>query len=293
MARFFRFLSFLAVLALGVGWWLTAPDRVDPDVFATLQGDKDRGAQVFCAGGCASCHSAPDAAAQDAPILVGGRAFVSDFGTFYAPNISPGPQGLDGWSLVNLADALTRGVSPSGRHYYPAFPYTAYRNIRPQDLADLYAFLQTLPVSDAESRRHDVGFPFNIRRGLGLWKLLFFTRDWALEASDNERGRYLVEALGHCTECHTPRNLLGALRRDQWLAGAPHPAGKGKIPNITPGRLDWTEADIVFFLQTGLKPDFDSAGGEMAMVVKNLAKLPEDDLAAIAAYLKAVPAIGN
>ena len=102
------------------------------------------------------------------------------------------------------------------------------------------------------------------------------------------RGRYIAEALAHCGECHTPRNPIGSLKRGEWLSGAPNPSGKGTIPNITPGDLDWTEAEIVEYLTTGFTPDFDSVGGLMAHVVENMARLPESDRQAVAAYLKQV-----
>jgi mono/diheme cytochrome c family protein len=164
----------------------------------------------------------------------------------------------------------------------------------PQDVADLHAFLATLPASDTANLPHEVGFPFSVRRLLGGWKFLFFRDDWVLaEAEDPTlaRGRYLAEALGHCAECHTPRNALGGLDRARWLAGAPSPDGKGTIPNITPAKLDWTDRDIAAYLKTGFTPDFDSAGGEMAEVVQNMSHLPDEDIAAIVAYLKADPAV--
>lgn len=227
-------------------------------------------------------------------MLAGGYSFASDFGTFYAPNISPGPKGIGGWSLTEFTRAVTLGVSPQGKHYYPAFPYTSYVHMTHADVADLFAYMQQLPVSDMESRPHDVGFPFNIRRGLGLWKQLNMSDAYVLTGPRSEpveRGRYLVEALAHCGECHTPRDAIGGVDRSAWLSGAPNPSGKGRIPNITPGALDWSEADLVYYFESGLTPDYDSVGGSMAPVVTNLAKLPASDRAAIAAYLKAVPAI--
>jgi mono/diheme cytochrome c family protein len=185
------------------------------------------------------------------------------------------------------------GTSPEGSHYFPAFPYTTYARAELQDIADLQAFLLTLPPDATPSQVHEVGFPFSIRRALGGWKLMFFKRGWVLTGDltpQVERGRYLVEALGHCGECHTPRNALGGLERARWLGGAPNPSGDGRIPNITSGRLTWSESDIAGYLKTGFTPEFDSAGGEMAEVVKNVSHLPDEDLAAIAAYLKAVPA---
>ena len=137
--------------------------------------------------------------------------------------------------------------------------------------------------------------PFNVRRGLGLWKRLFFDDAWVMteaEGQDLTRGRYLVEALAHCGECHTPRNALGALDRSAWLTGAPNPNGDGTIPGLTPDKLDWSATDIAYYLETGFTPDFDSVGGHMVEVVENFGQLSEADRTAVAAYLKALPAGG-
>ena len=144
------------------------------------------------------------------------------------------------------------------------------------------------------SQPHRVGFPFNIRLSLGGWKLLYLRHDWVLGGTltpAEDRGRYLVEGLSHCGECHTPRTALGGMDRSRWLAGGPIPAAKGNFPNITPGKLTWSQKDIVEYLTTGFTPAFDSAGGHMALVVENMAKLPATDREAIAAYLKLVPAV--
>lgn len=248
---------------------------------------------VFAAGGCASCHAAPEASGEDKLVLAGGLPFASDFGTFYAPNISSDPEhGIGAWDLDQFARAVTKGVSPQGQHYYPAFPYTAYTHMVPQDVVSLYAYFETLPAASTPSKPHDVGFPFNIRRGLGLWKQLYAADDYVLAGEHSDavtRGRYLVEGLAHCAECHTPRNVVGGLNRSAWMTGAPNPSGKGTIPAITPDKLDWSEADLVEYFTSGFTPDYDSAGGKMAEVVTNLSKLPEADRAAIAAYLKALP----
>ena len=294
MKNLIKGLALLAIAGLAVFWFVTMPRDLPDDTFAGLTGDVTRGEQVFWAGGCASCHAAPGAEGDARLVLAGGRAFHSDFGTFHAPNISPSDAGIAGWSIQDLGNAMMRGVSPAGAHYYPAFPFTSYVKADPQDIVDLHAYLQTLPASDTADVPHDVGFPFNIRRLLGGWKFLFFREDWTLEPATDPtliRGRYLVEALGHCAECHTPRNALGGLDRARWLGGAPSPDGKGTIPNITPGKLDWSAADIAAYLKTGFTPDFDSAGGEMAEVVQNMSHLSDDDRAAIAAYLKTVPPV--
>ncbi|CUH76925.1 c-type cytochrome [Tropicibacter naphthalenivorans] len=287
-----KFLVPAAVVAAGVGLWLTAPTRVDPDRYAGLTGDAAAGEKVFTAAGCASCHHAPTG--EDKLVLTGGQPFASDFGTFYAPNISPSDQGLAGWDLVDFANAVTRGVSPEGQHYYPAFPYTAYAKMQTQDVADLFAYMQTLPASDTPSQAHDVGFPFNIRRSLGGWKLLFFTGDYVLPASPEaggERGRYLVEALAHCAECHTPRNALGGLDTTRWMGGAPNPSGQGTIPALTPDKLTWSAEDVAYYLESGFTPDYDSVGGHMAEVVDKFSKLSAEDRMAVAQYVKALPAL--
>lgn len=289
-----RLVALLAVIGGGVFWFVTRAQPLPEDTFAGLTGDAARGERVFWAGGCASCHAAPGAEGEDRMVLSGGLPFATDFGTFHAPNISPSPQGIEGWSVADLGNAMMAGVSPGGAHYFPAFPYTSYAKAEPQDIADLHAFMATLPASDVASLPHEVGFPFNIRRLMGGWKFLFFDKDYAVagDLSETEaRGRYLAEALGHCAECHTPRNAVGGLDRDRWLAGAPNPSGEGRIPNITPGGLDWSEVDIAAYLKTGFTPEFDVAGGEMTDVIANMSQLPDEDLAAIAAYLKAVPAL--
>ncbi len=161
---------------------------------------------------------------------------------------------------------------------------------------DLIAHLRTLPASDRPSEAHDLAFPFNQRITLGPWKALFVSSEWVMPDAltpELERGRYLVESLGHCVECHTPRNALGGLQVTQWMSGAPNPSGEGRIPNITNGALRWSEGEIAEYLKSGFTPDFDTAGGTMAAVVRNTAKLSDADRAAIATYLKAIPAIAN
>ncbi|SFB01508.1 Cytochrome c, mono-and diheme variants [Poseidonocella pacifica] len=281
----------LAVLAGGIGWWITRPVPVPPEAVADVTGDASHGEEVFWAAGCASCHMAPDAKGEAQLVLSGGQRFETPFGTFVAPNISPSPAGIGGWTLEDFASAVTRGVSPSGQHYYPAFPYASYTHMRLQDVADLKAFFETLPPSDTESQPHEVPFPFSIRASIGAWKLLNLRKDWVMTDAGGEeiaRGRYLVEALAHCGECHTPRDALGGLDRSAWLEGAPNPSGEGRIPGITPAQLDWSQSDIAYYLETGFTPDFDSAGGHMAHVVANFARLPASDRNAVAAYLKAL-----
>jgi mono/diheme cytochrome c family protein len=293
--KLFRWIVALALLGAVAAWVLSAPRPLPDDMLAGLTPDPANGELVFHAGGCASCHAAEKAEGAEKLVLKGGRAFASPFGTFYAPNISADAQtGIGGWSAMDLANAMLRGVSPDGAHYYPAFPYTSYIRATAQDVVDLHAYMATLSADATPSRAHDVGFPFNIRRSLGLWKWLYLREDWVVSAelsAVEQRGRYLSEALGHCGECHTPRGPLGGLSDGQWLAGAPNPSGSGRIPNITPGALDWSERDIAAYLETGFTPEYDSAGGHMVAVIENFAQLPAEDRAAVAAYLKRVAPI--
>ncbi|MFQ6774819.1 cytochrome c [Cereibacter sphaeroides] len=285
----------LVLIAGAAGLWLTRPVKSDPELFAGLTGEASRGERIFWAGGCASCHAAPDASGEARLVLSGGERLTTDFGTFVVPNISPDPDhGIGGWTVADLDSALRHGTSPGGSHYYPSFPYTSYAHAEPQDVADLKAFLDTLPPSDRADEPHDLAFPFNQRIILGGWKLLAGGPSWIVEGDltpEEERGRYLVEGLGHCGECHTPRNGLGLRDESRWLAGGPNPEGRGTIPNITPAKLDWSEGDIAEYLSSGFTPDYDSAGGQMADVVRNTSQLPDEDRRAIAAYLKRVPAV--
>jgi len=292
----------LAAAGAAALWFASAPDRLDPAVIAAAPaGDATRGEHVFWAAGCASCHAAPGATGAARLRLAGGVALDTPFGRFVAPNVSPHPgDGIGGWSFGDFANALMRGVAPDGRHLYPAFPYTSYARMTIADVADLYAFMRTLPPVEGRAAGHEIGFPYNVRRGLGLWKWLYLTPAPAVTLPEPSpevaRGQYLVEALGHCGECHTPRNFLGGPDRTRWLAGAPAAAGPGRVPGITPGAAQvggWSEDEIAEYLSSGFTPDFDSAGGAMAEVVLNTAELPDADRNAIAAYLKAVPPVAD
>jgi mono/diheme cytochrome c family protein len=297
-----RLLGWLAgLLAVGVLAFFaaTTPRALPAAALAALpEGDATRGETWFWAGGCASCHAAEHAEGDDRLRLGGGRVLTTKFGDFVTPNISTDPEdGIGDWTVADFANAMLRGVSPEGRHYYPAFPYPSFARMRPADIADLWAYLHTLPAVDGTPPDHDLKFPFSIRRGLGLWKRAFLRAGpvVALDTADPQvaRGQYLVEGAGHCGECHTPRNFAGAPDYDRWLAGAPAPMGPGRVPNITGGAGgigDWSAEDIAYFLESGFKPDFDTVGGSMVEVQENLAMLAAGDRDAIAAYLKAVPA---
>jgi mono/diheme cytochrome c family protein len=290
----------LAGAAAAAGWVLSAPQRLDEATLAAMgPGDAARGERIFWAGGCTSCHAKPGSEGDARLQLVGGVELKTPFGVFVAPNISQDPtDGIGGWTSADLANAMLKGVSPDGSHFYPAFPYASYARMKPSDVGDLYAYLKTLPAVAGKAAAHQLGFPFNIRRGLGLWKLLYLSDQPVVAfpegTPDNVlAGRYLVEGPGHCGECHTPRDLAGGPKTGEWLAGAVAAEGQGKVPNITGGEGGigaWSEDEIAYFLETGFTPDFDSVGGSMTEVQKNMAKLTPEDRTAIAAYLKAIPA---
>lgn len=291
MRKLLARLSVLGVIIAAAGLWLTRPVYVDVAKFNALTGSAERGETILIAAGCVSCHRAPRNESDIS--LAGGQQFETPFGTFVAPNISATAEtGLAGWSLSDFASAVTYGSAPDGAHYFPAFPYASYSKMKSQDVADLWAYMSSLPAEERTNEPHDIAFPFNIRLSVGGWKMLFFSDDWIAKADapELERGRYLVEALGHCAECHTPRNVLGGLNTDEWMQGAPNPSGKGRIPGIAPNVLDWSAGDIAYYLETGFTPDFDSAGGEMTEVIRNTSRLTPEDRNAIAAYLKALDA---
>lgn len=285
----------VAIAAAGLYWWLSAPVVAAANAIPARAPDLANGEVMFNAGGCASCHAVPNQ--PDRLRLGGGVAIKSPFGTFYAPNISPDPNdGIGKWTDADFVNAVMRGVSPSGQHYFPAFPYTSYQHARREDVLDLFAYLKTLPAVAGKVRDHEVSFPFDIRRNIGIWKFLFmdgkpFVADGSKSPQWN-RGAYLVNSFGHCAECHSPRNALGGIIASQRFAGGPNPEGEGWVPNITQKRLgEWSAKDLAYFLKTGELPDGDSVGGAMTRVIKNTSQLPDENLAAMAEYLKSLPPV--
>jgi mono/diheme cytochrome c family protein len=291
------------VVGLAAFWFLTLPAVVPASALPAYTPNLDNGRTMFNIGGCASCHAVPgkDPGMADRTRLGGGLALKSSFGTFYVPNISPDPKnGIGNWSEANFVTALWKGTSPLGTNLYPALPYTSYQHMQLDDLRDLFAYLKTLPPVSGKVRRHDLAFPFNERRLVGGWKLLFlhggpFEPDPSKSAQYN-RGAYLVNGPGHCAECHSPRDALGGIIDSERFAGGPAADGSGWVPNITPVGLQhgdevWSEKDIASFLADGMTPDGDFAGGAMAEVIRNTSLISGEDRAAIAAYIASLPPI--
>jgi mono/diheme cytochrome c family protein len=286
----------IAVLAVGilvaaVLVWLLVPFPVTPPT-VDVAGDAERGAYVLRMGGCASCHTD---SANEGAFLAGGRSLETPFGTFYTSNLTPDREtGIGGWSTGAFVQAMTKGVSPEGHDYYPAFPYTSYANMTLQDLADLKAYLDTVePVANRVSP-HALDFPYSLRPLLKPWKAMFFRANGIEpDSSQSEswnRGAYLVQGPTHCGECHTPRNRLGARDESRLLAGNRDGPDRKPVPNITPHRDDgiggWSPTDVSFALQTGILPDGDVLGGAMSEVVRDsTGHLSAEDRTAIAEYL--------
>ncbi len=287
-------IALVVVLLVAVAAWLLVPWRgAAPEIAAT--GDPARGEYVLRLGGCVACHTDEKNGGQ---FLAGGRALATPFGTFYTPNITPdAATGIGGWSTGAFVRAVAAGISPAGHPYYPAFPYPSYARMSEQDLVDLKAYLDGVAPVANQVRDHELAFPFGFRALLDGWRLLFledggFQPDPAQPASWN-RGAYIVNGPGHCGECHTPRNTLGAPEQGRFLAGTRDgPDGK-PVPNVTPhedGIGGWSKGDVAFALQTGLLPDGDALGGAMAEVVDDATgHLTADDRNAIADYLLSLP----
>jgi len=284
-----------AVVALAAFWFLTIPETVPASALGPHTPDLANGKAMFIAGGCVSCHAVPKQ--EDKTRLGGGLALGSPFGTFYVPNISPDKtDGIGGWSEAQFITAMVKGTSPAGEHLFPAFPYSSYQHMSFDDLRDLFAYLKTLPPVSGKVRDHAVPFPFNVRRLVGGWKLLFLDgQPFKPEPSQSpqwNRGAYLVNGAGHCAECHSPRNFLGAIIPDKRFAGGPAPDGQGGVPNITQQKLkEWSVKDIVDTLTTGMTPDSDFVGGAMVEVVRSTSQLSAEDREAIATYIKSLPPV--
>jgi mono/diheme cytochrome c family protein len=259
---------------------------------ALAQGDAKRGEYLAKAGGCVGCHTEDK---EGATPFAGGRALKTPFGTFYGPNITPDKKaGVGAWTEGDFLRALRLGDRPDGSNYFPAFPYPSFTKITDGDARDLWAYLRTLPPSATPSKQHELWFFFGWRWVVSIWKWLYFTPGafTAIPGVSDvvNRGAYLVQALGHCGECHTPRNFLGGPKSDRILAGGKGPDGKS-VANLTPTNLKkQSDKEIKDFLVTGLTAEGDVPAEAMGEVIKNTtSRLTSPDLDAIIAYLRTLP----
>ena len=280
----------ILVLLAGFGFFLClAAGRANAQATA----DVVRGGYVFTAAGCLGCHTQPDGGER----LAGGRALQTPFGTFYSPNITTdAAQGIGKWGFEQFLAALRHGRGPDGNRLYPAFPYGSYAYMSDRDAEDLWAYLRAQPASTRQNRPHEIRFPFSIRPLLAIWQWLYLNqRPLTVPARSDlwQRGRYLVDVLGHCGECHTPRNWLGGPRFDAYLSGTPLGPEGLKVPGISrrAGQLtEWGEEDIADYLEHGITPSGDAAGAGMSEVIREVtSKLTPADRRAIAAYVADLP----
>jgi mono/diheme cytochrome c family protein len=256
---------------------------------ALAQGDAKRGEYLAKAGGCIGCHTEDR---KDAVPFAGGRALKSPFGTFYGPNITPHPEaGIGRWTEADFVRAIRLGERPDGKNYFPAFPYPSFTKIVDRDLRDLWAYLRTLAPSPRANQEHEMRFPFGWRFLVTFWKWFFFTPGPFANLPGltdiANRGAYLVQALGHCGECHTPRNFLGGPKTSRFLAGGKGPDSKD-VANLTPTLLKkWSDKELEDLLTTGIDPEGDVVAETMGEVVRNtLSQLAPADLSALIAYLR-------
>ncbi len=259
----------------------------------------ERGAYLIRAAGCIACHTDEK---NDGVPLAGGRALATPFGTFHSPNITPDTEtGIGDWTDDQFITALREGKSPDGHLYYPVFPYPSYTGIRDEDMLAIKAYLFAQEPVRQQNKAHEAAFPLGWRFLLTGWQMLNFEPGALADDPDQSmewnRGRYLVDALAHCGECHTPRGMTGGVNDAHYLSGTAEGPDGEEVPNITPhdtGISDWSEGDIKTLLKSGLKPNFDDVQGSMAEAIRDgLAFLTEEDLNAIAVYLKSVPPIEN
>lgn len=265
-----------------------------PRALADTSADQiTRGKAVLQASGGCTCHTDVE---NDGPPLAGGRPMQTPFGVFFSTNITPDSEtGIGKWSDADFLRAMREGRAPDGSAYFPTFPYTSFTGMTDADVLDLKAYLFSLAPVRRENRPHDAWPPFGWRISAWAWQWMFFEPkrfepDPAKSTSWN-RGAYLSNAVAHCGECHTPRNLAGALDRSQWLRGSRDGPEGELAPNITAdpedGIGDWTDPDLIWFLQTALLPDGDDVQGLMREVIEEgYTHMPESDLQAIADYLR-------
>lgn len=262
----------------------SAPQSTGDAMFNVVE----KGRYLSVLGDCAACHTAPGGQP-----FAGGLTITTPFGNIVTPNITPDREtGIGKYTAEDFQRAMSEGTGRGGYHLYGAMPFTAYTKVTPQDNAAIFAYLQTLQPVNNKVEANQLPFPFNQRWSLSVWNAMNFSKGEfkadSSKSADWNRGAYLVEGLGHCGTCHTPKNTLGGDKSDQWLQG--YVLEGWNAPNITTdphkGLGSWSEDDVVAYLKTGAN-QYDMASGPMAEVVeKSTSKFTDADLKAIAVYLK-------
>ena len=286
----------LAVICTAAGLYIIRPMPIYPSSLPQHEAVVENGERLFVAGGCLSCHKpGKQAKGADASLPSGGASLVTPVGTFYPPNLTPDNEtGIGRWKAWHFVNAMKRGLSPDGQHYLPAFPYTSYGAMPVTDIMDIFGYLKSLPAVQSVNKQADIPLSWVVRRGTGLWKsVAFSSKTYVPDPAQSEswnRGAYLVKGPGHCSECHTPRNIFMMPQMDRYLAGGPHPeGGKDKVPSLRDliGRKRYKDPkDLVSAFQWGEAFGYDKlSSGGMGAVQEKLAKLPVEDLNAIAEYL--------
>ena len=302
LPRWSRAALFSAVFLLALSWWLLRPEPLpafDVTQNTPAEANINRGEYLVNIAGCVSCHTD---SGNGGAHLAGGAELDTPFGSFFAPNITSDKEnGIGAWSLEDFVRAMHLGAAPTGERYYPVFPYTSYTQISFADLHAMYDYLQKTPPSKAQNRPHETSWYMN-RLLLPVWHALFFRPGVFQPGTDHDdtlnRGEYIVNALTHCGECHTPRNPLGATRPALFLAGTQDGPDGDPVPNITSSETDgigdWDEDELLLYLEEGELPDGDYAGGAMVDVIDNSTSLMDPtDLQAVVKYILSVPAVDH
>lgn len=282
--------SISAIFVIALIWFLYPAEPTIYPIDKNLVADVEHGEHLIEAAGCFVCHTDIE---NDGLPFAGGPALDSPFGTFYAPNITPAPIfGIGNWSLYDFSRALRHGISPDNNYYYPSMPFLSYSGMTDQDVMDIWgAYLEIEPVAKF-SKPHKLPFPFSIRQSLKVWRALFFTpeKPHKNDLSDGiSRGEYLVRHVVHCSECHTPRNILGAPIKSKFLTGNSKLPDDNSSPDISTksfrGRA-WTRDDVETALSIGMLADGDFIGGSMADVIDySTSMMNREDINAIVDYL--------
>jgi nicotinate dehydrogenase subunit B len=275
----------VSIAALALPWRSIAPiARPDPSTWSAATIAK--GQQLAALGDCAVCHTQAGGA-----INAGGRAIETPFGVIYSTNITPDPEtGIGAWSYPAFERAMREGIHRDGKHLYPAFPYNHFAKTTDADLQALYAYLMAQPAVKSVSPETKLAFPFNLRPLMAGWNALFHSSATfapnATQSAAWNRGAYLVEGLGHCGACHSPRNALGAEKAEAYLAGGFAEGWEAPpLTSLSRAPIPWSEDELFAYLRSGESRFHGVAAGPMAPVVKELAALPDDDIRAMAIYL--------